>query len=123
MPHLSRHVFICVNAREAATAKGCCASKGGSEVRDEFKKRLAAHKLRGVVRANKAGCLDHCEAGVVVVVYPEQVWYGGVTVADVSEIVENHILKGEFVERLMMPEQDHLHGMTSAGKLVVLQSS
>ncbi len=123
MPHLQRHIFICVNAREAGSIKGCCASKGGSEVRDELKKRLAAHKLRGIVRANKAGCLDQCEAGVVVVVYPEQVWYGGVTLDDVQEIVDRHILGGEYVQRLMMPNQDHLNGATSGRKLEVLQDA
>jgi len=121
MPHLQRHVFICVNAREAGGTKGCCASKGGAKVRDEFKKRLAAHKLRGVVRANKAGCLDQCDAGVVMVVYPEQVWYQGVTIADVDEIVERHIIGGEYVERLMMPDQEHLAGATSGRKLRVVQ--
>lgn len=123
MPHLQRHVFICVNAREAGSAKGCCASKGGAKVRDEFKKRLAAHKLRGVVRANKAGCLDQCEEGVVVVVYPEQVWYRGVTMSDVEEIVKRHILGGEYVERLMMPNQKHLEGARSGRKLEVIQDA
>ena len=121
MPQLSRHVFICVNARDPGSAKGCCDSKGGSRVRDEFKRRLAAHKLRGIVRANKAGCMDQCEHGVVVVVYPEQVWYRGVSVAEVEEIVEQHILGGKFVERLMMPEQEHLAGATSDRKLEVIQ--
>lgn len=108
MPSLQRHIFVCVNEREASSAKGCCFSKGGKAVRDEFKKRLAEHDLLGVVRANKSGCLDQCEHGVAVVVYPEQVWYGGVQVSDVREIVERHILKGEYIERLMMQGQEHL---------------
>ena len=108
MPSLQCHVFVCINEREAGSEKGCCFTKGGKAVRDELKKQLAARKLLSVVRANKSGCLDQCEAGVAVVVYPEQVWYGGVTVEDVSEIVEKHIVKGEHVERLMMPDQPHL---------------
>lgn len=108
MTPLQRHVFVCVNEREAGSSKGCCKSKGGSAVRDAFKKQLARKKLLGIVRPNKSGCLDLCEHGVVVVVYPEQVWYGGVTVDDVEEIVQEHILKGIYVQRLMIAGQEHL---------------
>jgi len=71
------------------------------------------------VRANNSGCLDQCEHGITVVIYPEQVWYGGVTVDDLDEIVERHILGGEFVERLMIPDQGHLGGKMSAAPLNV----
>ena len=56
------------------------------------------------IRANKAGCLDQCEKGPTVVVYPEAVWYGRVTEADVNEIIEQHIIGGTPVARLLMPE-------------------
>ena len=56
------------------------------------------------MRANQAGCLDLCELGPTVVVYPEQVWYAGVTVEDVPEIIERHLIGGEPVERLQVPE-------------------
>ena len=55
-------------------------------------------------RVNSAGCLDACDRGVAVVVYPEGVWYGGVTVADVPEIVERHLVGGQPVERLRLRE-------------------
>jgi (2Fe-2S) ferredoxin len=58
------------------------------------------------VRANKAGCLDQCEPGPTVVVYPEAVWYGGVTEADVDQIIDEHIVAGRPIERLIIP--DHL---------------
>lgn len=112
MPSFKRHVFVCVNERPASSPKGCCRDKGGQAVRDALKKKLALVGLHGIVRANNAGCLDQCSDGVAVVVYPEQVWYGRVTVDDVDEIVERHILRGEFVERLMLPEQEHLRGQT-----------
>lgn len=115
---LERHVFVCVNEREPGAAKGCCLAKGGSAVRDKFKKQLAGKKLLGIVRANKSGCLDQCEHGVVVVVYPEQVWYGGVTVDDVQEIVEEHIIGGRYVERLLIPGQEHLAPFVGAPLIV-----
>ena len=68
-----------------------------------------ARGLKRIVRVNKAGCLDQCARGVTCVVYPENVWYGGVTVDDVDEIVERHLEGGEPVERLVIPHQ-HLTG-------------
>jgi (2Fe-2S) ferredoxin len=72
---------------------------------EAFKKKLHERGLKRVVRANKAGCLDQCAHGVTVVVYPEATWYGHVTVADVDEIVERHILGGEPVARLVLPPE------------------
>jgi (2Fe-2S) ferredoxin len=118
MAGFQRHVFVCVNERPPGNPKGCCKSKGSEAVRDELKKRLAALGLKGAVRANNAGCLDQCETGVTVVVYPEQVWYGHVTVEDVPELIERHILRGEYVERLMLPDQPHLAGRLSSPALV-----
>ena len=54
----------------------------------------------GKVRVNKAGCLDRCEEGPVIVVYPEAVWYTYVDRADIDEIIDRHVLRGEIVERL-----------------------
>ena len=108
MPSFQRHVFVCVNERAADHPRGCCKAKGGIEVRDRLKAELTIRGLAKTIRANNAGCLDQCEAGVTVVVYPEQVWYGGVTVDDVPEIVERHLVGGEPVARLLMPNQPHL---------------
>jgi (2Fe-2S) ferredoxin len=108
MPSFQRHVFVCINERPADHPKGCCKARGGVEVRDKLKEALAARGLSKIVRANNAGCLDQCEQGVTVVVYPEQVWYGGVTVDDIQEIVEQHLIGGRPVERLMLPNQPHL---------------
>lgn len=108
MPSFQRHVFVCVNERPADDPKGCCKAKGGVEVRDKLKAELKARGISKLVRANNAGCLDQCAQGVTVVVYPEQVWYGHVTVDDVTEIVDKHLVGGEPVERLMIPNQPHL---------------
>jgi (2Fe-2S) ferredoxin len=110
MPSLQRHVFVCINERPPGHPKGCCKARGGVEVRDRLKEVLAARGLAKRIRANNAGCLDQCEHGVTVVVYPEQVWYGHVTPADIEEIVEKHLIGGEVVTRLLLPDQPHLAG-------------
>ena len=101
-PHLEKHVFICTNRRAPGDPKGCCADKGAEGVREAFKRLIHDQGLKGKIRANAAGCLDQCARGVTVVVYPEQIWYGGVTAADVPEIVAQHLGKGIPVERLRM---------------------
>ncbi len=100
MPPFERHLFICTNVRPPGHAKGCCSEKGSEAVREAFKERVAKLGLKGSVRANAAGCLDACEHGISVVVYPENVWYGRVTLQDVDEIVEEHLVNGRPVERL-----------------------
>ena len=119
MPSLQRHVFVCINERAPDNPKGCCKARGGVDVRDRLKAELGSRGLSKVVRANNAGCLDQCEHGVTVVVYPEQVWYGHVTPDDIPEIVERHLLGGEVVTRLMIPDQPHLGGRTEFPELEV----
>lgn len=103
MPLLERHVFVCTNTRVENHPRGCCKARGGEAVRDALKLAVARRGLADRVRVNAAGCLDHCEHGVTVVVYPEQVWYGFVTPADADEIAESHLLGGRPVERLRLP--------------------
>ena len=103
MPRYQRHVFVCTNKRPAEDPKGCCSAKGSEAVRSLLKQRLKERGLNRIVRANSAGCLDACGFGVTVVIYPEAVWYGGVKVQDVEEIIEKHVIGGEVVERLVMP--------------------
>lgn len=69
-----------------------------------FKQEVKSRGLRSTVRANRAGCLDQCEHGPCVVVYPEGVWYGGVQRSDVTEIIERHILGGQPVQRLLISD-------------------
>ena len=102
-PPYERHIFVCTNRRPDGHPKGCCALKGSEEIHGLFKAELARRGLKGQVRANSAGCLDACEYGVSVVVYPEGVWYGGVRPEDVPEIIEQHLVGGRPVERLRMP--------------------
>ena len=106
MPKFKKHVFICVNRRDKGHPRGCCDPRGEGELQRIFKTKLSELGVPGVeVRANKSGCLDQCELGPTVVVYPEAVWYGHVTEEDVDEIIESHILNGKPVKRLMIPDE------------------
>ena len=102
MPPYQRHIFVCINERPADNPRGCCLAKGSAEVKGLLKDGLKARGISKIVRANSAGCLDACATGITVVIYPEGVWYGRVTAADVDEIIERHVLKGEIIERLLI---------------------
>lgn len=99
------HVFCCVNERPADHPRGCCRAKGSQELRDYMKARAKELKLRQV-RINVSGCLDRCELGPTMVIYPEGVWYGYRTKQDVDEILETHVVKGGRVDRLMLQPSD-----------------
>ena len=77
-----------------------CKSKGSEELIKRFKLKLASAGLAAEIRTNKAGCLDTCEYGPSVVIYPDGVWYGRVGPEDVDEIVQSHLVEGCPVERL-----------------------
>jgi (2Fe-2S) ferredoxin len=104
-----KHVFICVNERDKDDPRGDCGSKGGHDLAEAFKKKLYDRGLKRIVRPNKALCLDQCAMGCTVVVYPDAVWYGKVTPADVDEIIDAHIIGGKPVARLVIPD-DQLTG-------------
>jgi (2Fe-2S) ferredoxin len=104
MPKFEKHIFICGNQRPEGHPRGCCDPAGRAELQKLFKQRLAARGLKGKVRANQSGCLDQCEHGPNLVIYPEAVWYGGVTAADVDEIIESHVMGGKPVERLVLAD-------------------
>ena len=100
MAYYERHVFFCCNQRDGGRV--CCAAKGSVETRDYAKSRVKELGLAGPgkVRINQAGCLDRCEEGPCIVIYPEAVWYSYVDRADIDEIVEEHLRHGRIVERL-----------------------
>jgi (2Fe-2S) ferredoxin len=96
------HVFLCTNRRPDGHPKGSCADRGSERLRDYMKARA---KELGVARArvNGAACLDRCELGPCVVVYPEGIWYRVENETDIDEVLRTHLLGGGRVERLMLP--------------------
>jgi len=104
MAKFDKHIFICMNKREEGHPRGCCDPTGEGELQRLFKTKLAQRGLKTLVRANKSGCLDQCELGPTVVVYPEAVWYGHVSPADVDEIIESHIIGNQPVQRLVLAD-------------------
>lgn len=94
------HLFFCVNRREDGSA--CCADHEAQAMRDYAKQRVKTLGLdgKGGIRVNSAGCLDRCEEGPVIVVYPQGVWYTYVDREDIDEIIDEHLVKGRVVERL-----------------------
>lgn len=104
MAPFERHIFVCCNQREPGHPRGCCDPQATDWLQKAFKKALAARGLNRTVRANRSGCLDQCEHGPTVVVYPDAVWYGGVAESDVEEIIESHIIGGRLVERLRLAD-------------------
>ncbi|MDE3061174.1 MAG: (2Fe-2S) ferredoxin domain-containing protein, partial [Pseudomonadota bacterium] len=94
-------IFCCTNRREPGHTRGCCAEKNAEELRDYMKTRV---KQLGIerTRVNNAGCLDRCELGPCMVIYPEGTWYSCKTKADVDEVIREHLQGGKPVKRLML---------------------
>lgn len=93
------HIFCCGNRREPGHTRGCCAEKGAETLRDYMKQRV---KEMGIskARVNQAGCLDRCEQGPCIVIYPEGVWYAPKTKGDIDTILREHVVGGKIIERL-----------------------
>jgi (2Fe-2S) ferredoxin len=100
MSHFKYHVFLCCNQRDAG--EDCCNNHGASDMRAYAKDRVKAlgKQIPDRVRINTAGCLDRCDKGPVLVVYPEATWYTYVDKDDIDEIIDEHLLHGRVVERL-----------------------
>jgi len=95
------HVFVCCNRRPDGHPRGSCAAKGSEKLRDYMKARAKELGLRRV-RVNAAGCLDRCEHGPCVVIYPEGVWYRVGSPGDVDAVLQQHVRDGERVPALMV---------------------
>ncbi len=100
MPKPEKHIFICLNSRPLGHPKGSCTLAGAQELLTEFAEQLEAREIKGQFRLTRTGCLGPCEAGPIVLVYPEGVMYGGVQARDVSDIIDDHLLGDRPMERL-----------------------
>jgi (2Fe-2S) ferredoxin len=96
------HIFVCTSSRVGGQQKGFCHSKGGVEIMATLLEEIEDRGLSGQVTVTNTGCFGICEKGPVVVVYPDNVWYGAVTADDVAEIVDEHIQGGKVIERLVL---------------------
>lgn len=105
MSYYEHHLFFCCNQREAGT-RVCCNDAGATRLRDYAKSRIKKLGLNGTgkVRVNQAGCLERCEEGPCLVVYPEAVWYSYRSEADIDEIIATHVQGGQIVRRLQLAE-------------------
>jgi (2Fe-2S) ferredoxin len=99
------HVFFCINQRDDGRAS--CADCGSAQLQKYAKQRIKELNLNGPgkIRINQAGCLDRCELGPTLVVYPEGVWYTYVDQQDIDEIIESHLVHGKVVSRLLIDER------------------
>ncbi len=100
-----KHVFMCTNSREPGHKRGCCAEKDAEDLRNYMKAEAKQMGLEGV-RINSSGCLDRCEIGPNVVIYPEGVWYRCSNFEEIDEVLQTHLAEGGRVERLMHQPED-----------------
>lgn len=105
MSYYRHHLFFCTNQRPDGADRPSCGQCDSARMRAHVKARIKALDLAGPgrVRVSTAGCLDRCEEGPCLVVYPEGVWYTYVDESDLEEIIESHIIGGRPVERLRLP--------------------
>ena len=100
MSHFKYHLFFCTNRRDDGSS--CCEDFNATSARDYVKRRCKELGIHGAgqSRVNTAGCLDRCDQGPVIVVYPEETWYTWIDNDDLDEIIDKHLLNGEPVQRL-----------------------
>ena len=101
-PYFDAHVFVCTNRRPDGHPKGSCASRGSEELRDYIKRRAKSLGLERV-RINAAGCLDRCEHGPVIVVYPQGIWYRVRNVEEADAFLQAQLVEHRPAAALMLP--------------------
>lgn len=104
-PYYRLHVFCCTNERPANHPRGCCKARGSVPLRNYMKARAKELGLTDI-RINASGCLDRCELGPTMVIYPEGVWYRYDSNEDIDEILHKHVVGRGRVARLMLKPDD-----------------
>jgi (2Fe-2S) ferredoxin len=103
-----RHIFMCTNVRPEGHPRGCCSAGGSEKLRSYMREKARQMGIENI-RCNASGCLERCELGPNMVIYPEGVWYHYETTQDIDEILETHVKNGGRVARLMLqPDQKAL---------------
>lgn len=105
--HFERHVLCCNNQRAPGHPRSCCADRGAKPLMDYLAKRIDELGIEDI-KITEVGCMERCELGPTVVVYPEAVWYTYENEDDVDEIIDRHFRKGEVVERLNLEVEQKL---------------
>ncbi len=100
-PYYRLHIFCCTNKRPTGHPRGCCADRDAERLRNYMKARIKELGIEGV-RINMAGCLDRCELGPTMVVYPDGVWYRAGSPADIDRIIAEHVVAGRLVNDLLL---------------------
>jgi len=100
-PFFEQHVFFCTNARPVGHARGSCARKNSVALRDYMKNQVKSKNIKNV-RINASGCLDRCELGPILVIYPAGIWYQCKNNTDVDRIISQHLVAGQVVNDLVL---------------------
>lgn len=95
------HIFVCSSSRLTGELKGFCAQNEGLGILESIVEEVQDRMIDSEVMVTNTGCLGLCSMGPVVMIYPEQIWYGKVTPDDVEEIMDA-LEEGEIVERLVI---------------------
>ena len=91
------HVLVCGGTG--------CTSNGSAKIREELARQLKANHMEDDVQIVETGCFGLCAVGPVVIVYPGAAFYSGVHADDVTDIVNEHLIKGRLVTRLLHTER------------------
>lgn len=105
MPPFVCHLFVCCNRREPGHPRGCCDPDGNAALREALKAELARRKLGPQYRVNQSGCLDQCELGPTVAIYPQNIFYGHVQLSDVERIIDETVIGGRVIADLRIPDE------------------
>lgn len=106
MPAFTHYIFVCGNQRACDHPRGCCDPEGQAKLKEAFKQEIKTRKLGPLVRANQTGCLEQCELGPVVAIYPQGIFYGNVTTADVPRIIERTVQQGVILNDLLIHDDE-----------------
>ena len=112
------HILCCCNQRPEGHPRSCCADRGGREFMETIAKRIAQSGLDNVT-VTESGCMERCELGPTMVIYPDAVWYSYANQDDIDEIIESHLKGGKPVDRLVLDPHQKLPNPRSVDLLDV----